>query len=358
MPDHILRAFGLQPHNYLVEPFGSGLINYTFKVTGEGKIYLLQRINTTVFKNPQLIDDNIAAIRQYLQQVAPDYLFVAPVVSAGGKTLITAGDQYFRLYPFVQNSHTVNFITEAKQAYQAAKQFGRFTRLLNGMDAAELKYTLPDFHNLTLRMEQFDQALINADKTRLALAAREIKAVKDQFAIADVYKEIVTYNSLPLRVIHHDTKINNVLLDETDQGICVIDLDTVMPGYYISDLGDMMRTYLSEANEEERDLNKISIREEVFAQIYAGYMSQMGDVLTDAERALFLYSGRFMIYMQAIRFLTDFLNGDIYYPTTYVNHNLVRAQNQLALLTKYIASEEKFKQIIREAEEETASPIN
>lgn len=358
MVDHILAAFGLQPQNYHVESFGSGLINYTYKVAGEGRQYILQRINTNVFTFPGYIDENLSFIGKYLQKSVPDYLFVAPMQSPAGKSLLKSGADYYRLYPFIEKSHTVDFISNAGQAFEAAAQFGKFSRLLNGVDATALKYTLPDFHNLNLRVEQFNKAVASADPARLSEAHNAISAIAAQMDIADVYAALVEKSTIPLRVIHHDTKINNVLLDENDKGICVIDLDTVMPGYYISDVGDMMRTYLSEANEEEQDLDKISIRKDVFTQIHAGYMSQMHDVLTDAERNLFIYSGKFMIYMQAIRFLTDFLNGDIYYHTTYPKHNLVRARNQLVLLEKYNASEDKFKQIIREAELQTARNTN
>ncbi|RZK70536.1 MAG: aminoglycoside phosphotransferase family protein, partial [Pedobacter sp.] len=150
------------------------------------------------------------------------------------------------------------------------------------------------------------------------------------------YRKILANKEIPLRVVHHDTKISNVLFDDKDEGLCVIDLDTVMPGYYFSDVGDMMRTYLSETTEEETDISKIQIRPEILKAIYDGYMEEMSSVLTDQEKELFYYSGKFMIYMQALRFLTDYLNDDCYYHTTYPQHNLDRARNQLVLLQRYI----------------------
>jgi hypothetical protein len=142
-----------------------------------------------------------------------------------------------------------------------------------------------------------------------------------------------------------------LLQAETGVGLCVIDLDTVMPGYFISDVGDMMRTYLSEAHEEEKDFSKITIREDVFAAIHKGYMEEMDQVLAFTEKQFFIYSGKFMIYMQAVRFIADFLNGDIYYKTSYAKHNLVRGLNQIDLLNKYIAKESKFEEIIKKINE-------
>jgi hypothetical protein len=154
---------------------------------------------------------------------------------------------------------------------------------------------------------------------------------------------------LPLRVIHHDTKIGNILFDQNKNGLCVIDLDTVMPGYFLSDTGDMLRTYLCSANEEETDLSKIRISEVNFYAVYGGYLSAMKPIFTEAEKSYFIYSGKYMIYMQALRFLADFLNGDIYYHATYPGQNLVRAQNQLTLLDAFISFEDKFQQFIDSA---------
>lgn len=341
---NILSAFGIDADRSAVVPFGSGLINGTWKVTVSDDAYILQRINTNIFKSPQAIADNLVSLQTYLTQAAPDYIFAAPLPTLSGDYLVIDDNQYYRLLPFIKNSHTVDVVSEPAQAFEAAKQFGKFSRLLNDFDADSLKYTLPDFHNLSLRVNQFKSALKNATADRLDKAAIEIKEIEKHEDIADIYRQLVEEKTIPLRVIHHDTKINNVLFDADDKGLGVIDLDTVMPGYFISDVGDMMRTYLSPANEEEKDLDKVFILEDNFAAIYKGYMAEMGEVLTSAEKDLFFYSGKFMIYMQAVRFLADYLNGDIYYHTTYAGQNLVRAQNQLSLLNKYIAAQTRLEE--------------
>jgi Ser/Thr protein kinase RdoA (MazF antagonist) len=339
---NVLSAFDIDADRSAVVPFGSGLINGTWKIPVGDDAYILQRINTNIFKSPQAIADNLVSLQTYLAQTAPDYIFAAPLPTLNGDYLVIDDSQYYRLLPFIKNSHTVDEVSVPAQAFEAAKQFGKFSRLLNDFDADSLKYTLPDFHNLTLRVNQFKSALKNAAADRLDKAAVEIKEIEKHEDIADVYRQLVEEKQIPLRVIHHDTKINNVLFDADDKGLGVIDLDTVMPGYFISDVGDMMRTYLSPANEEEKDLAKVYILEDNFAAIYNGYMAEMGDVLTSAEKDLFFYSGKFMIYMQAVRFLADYLNGDVYYHTTYPGQNLVRAQNQLSLLNKYISAKLKF----------------
>lgn len=337
----VLPQYGIPVDNTTITPFGSGLINHTWKVDSLHNSFILQRINKNVFKFTDRIDHNLSILNNHFRQTAPDYLFAGPSLTLDGKPSLAYGEDLYRLQPFVKNSHTIDYISHADQAYEAAKQFGKFTRLLNTLPANELQYSLPDFHNLSLRMEQFESAVENAQEERIILANAEIHEINCNQDIAFRYASLVKDQLIPLRIIHHDTKISNVLLDDNDHGLCVIDLDTVMPGYFISDVGDMMRTYLAEATEEEQDFSKIAVRREIFDAIYKGYFEEMGGELTAVEEELFSYSGRFMIYMQAVRFLTDFLNGDTYYPIKYPLHNLKRAGNQLTLLKRYMELEER-----------------
>ena len=351
MLNNILSHFGLNPPDYQIQAFGSGLINHTFKVSGKGEEYILQQINSDVFKFPEYIANNLALIQSYLNKLYPKYLFVGAIPSITGDFLVKSSPgKYYRLFPFVKGSQTINFISTAKEAFEAARQFGKFTYLLKDFDPLTLKYTLIDFHNLELRFDQFKSAYKDADPVRLAKASDEIKEAYNHINILQTYNQIITNSEIPVRAMHHDTKISNVLFDNKKDGLCVIDLDTVMPGYFLSDAGDMMRTYLSPANEEETDLSKIHIREDIFNAIYNGYMSEMGSVLTEKEKQYFIYSGELMIYMQAIRFLTDYLNYDIYYEPKYADHNLNRAKNQFKLLNEFILAENKFRELIANAE--------
>jgi Ser/Thr protein kinase RdoA (MazF antagonist) len=346
MFDKILPLYGIQPVESDVQLFGDGLINYTWKVTTKTNSYILQQVNQSVFKRPLDIDQNIARLKSYLSKTHPEYLFVSPLPALSGHSLIETSEGYFRLFPFVENSHALNVLNKKEEAYEGAKQFGRFSKLLNDFDVKQLHITLPDFHNLTLRFDQFAAAVENASAARKEKSEDLISFIMAHADIVTTYKNIAERNEIPQRVIHHDTKINNVLFDQQNKGICVIDLDTVMPGYFISDVGDIMRTYLSSANEEETDLTKINVRKDFFKAIYDGYMEEMGDVLTSAEKSYFIYAGKFLIYMQAIRFITDYLQNDIYYGAKYEDHNLDRTKNQVTLLTKYLAIEPELEEII------------
>jgi len=194
--------------------------------------------------------------------------------------------------------------------------------------------------------------LETATDEKLKQAAGEVEQARTYIDILRTYNQFTANSEIKLRVIHHDTKINNVLFDDKQNALCLVDLDTVMPGYYLSDVGDMMRTYLSPANEEEKDLDKIIIRTEFFRAIYKGYMSEMGTILTETEKQYFIFSGKMMIYMQGLRFLTDFLNNDIYYGAQYEGHNLIRAKNQFKLLEGYTDVEPLFKEIIAGVDKE------
>lgn len=329
----ILAAYGIVAEECTIQPFGSGLINTTWKVIHNDQSYILQRINHQVFKHPEVIADNIRYIGQYLRQHSPEYYFVQPVTTTDGKGLvITADGEYFRLQPFVHNSCSYDVVDNEELAYEAARQFGKFTRLLSDIDTKKIGFSLPDFHNLTLRYQQFEDALKNGNKTRIAASEDLIFRIRQYAYLTDTFEAIKQNPAFKIRIMHHDTKINNVLFDHNGNGICVIDLDTVMPGYFISDFGDMMRTYLSPANEEEKDYSKVKARASFFKAIVSGYLSEMKDELSPDEIHHLVYAGQFMVYMQAIRFLADYLNNDIYYGAKYEKQNYVRTGNQLALL--------------------------
>lgn len=335
----VLQAYGIDQANAGVKSFGTGLINHTWKITSGGREYILQKINDQVFKKPEWIDHNIRSIAAYLKEHSPGYLFVAPVSTIGGKTIVHetgAGGGYYRLYPFVNGSHSKDVVNNSVQAFEAAAQFGRFTRLLSGFDAGTLATTLPSFHDLSLRYKQFLHALENGNPQRIKEAESLIGFMKAESGIVLEYESILSNPAFKKRVTHHDTKISNVLFDEKDEAICVIDLDTVMPGYFISDLGDMMRTYLPTVSEEEKDFSKIQVRDDVYKSIVVGYYAEMEDELSPEETRYFFYAGKFMIYMQALRFLTDHLNNDSYYGAKYEGHNFVRAGNQATLLQRLI----------------------
>jgi hypothetical protein len=337
MLSSVIRAYLPEIEPYSLRPIGSGLIHHTWKVElPGGGAYILQEVNTAVFSDPLSIAENLDKIGRYLTTEAPDYLFPLPLRTADGAVFYRDElGKYFRIFPFVSGSRTYDVVSSPKQAFEASRQFGLFTRRLQGFDVGQLRETLPHFHDLVLRYDQFDRAVVAcADSARLRTSRGLIEFLVDQRELVDEFIALRNDAGFSLRVTHHDTKISNVLFDDRDRGLCVIDLDTVMPGYFISDVGDMIRTYVSPASEEEVDLSAVVVRREFYEAIYEGYMSEMVDVLSGAERGRFGYSGLFMVYMQALRFLTDHLNGDVYYGARYPGHNYNRAANQVRLLQK------------------------
>jgi Ser/Thr protein kinase RdoA (MazF antagonist) len=337
---NVLAVFGFDASLVAVKSLGEGLINHTYIVESENDSYVLQKINTTVFKNPVAIAHNIQLIARYLASNNPNYHFVAPIASVHGNQMEYIEEGYYRVFPYVKGSHAKTVVQNEEQAYEAGYQFGLFTNALNGLDANDLQITIPDFHNLTLRYAQFELALTSGNIDRVAASKNQIQFLKDHSWIADFFETIKANPNFKLRATHHDTKISNLLFDEHDKGICVIDLDTLMPGYFISDLGDMFRTYLCSVSEEETDFSKIVVRPTIYKAIVRGYLKGAGNMLSRDEADQIYYAGLFMIYMQALRFLTDYINDDVYYGAKYPLHNYNRALNQIKLLEDYINKKE------------------
>jgi Ser/Thr protein kinase RdoA (MazF antagonist) len=335
-----------------IQLHGSGLINSTWKIADDAGEYVLQKINDEVFKQPNDIAYNIEAIASWLNNYHPEYLFIAPVKTKSGDNMVhNPHEGYFRLFPFIKGSHTNDIANTPEQAFEAAKQFGLFTQVLKNFPVENLKITIPDFHNLIFRDDRFKHALKHGNPSRMREARETIDFLTAQDHIVSTYKKIISNREFKRRVTHHDTKISNVLFDKREKGICVIDLDTIMPGYFISDVGDMMRTYLSPVSEEEKNFKKIVIREDYFEAIARGYLQQMKEDLSPPEIQHFVYAGLFMIYMQALRFLTDYLENDKYYGASYDGHNYVRAKNQATLLARLLEKKQRLDQITAETSE-------
>ena len=347
MLDVILKAYSIDPDSAVIQPVSNGLINKTWKVTSGGSSFILQGINTNIFKEPLKLSENISNIALHLKEHHPDYLFAAPLLNNANATLTWSDNSAYRLMPFIENSQTIDRVVSTGQAYEASLQFGKFTTVLAGFDTAKLNIIIRDFHNLTLRYTQFESSIQYAKRPRVQRAAEVITKLRAFYPLVEDFEKITKSQLFHKRVTHHDTKISNVLFNEHYKGMCVIDLDTVMPGYFISDVGDMLRTYVSPATEEETDLESITIREPIFEAIVAGYFEYMHDQLNEFEKAHFLYSGLFLTYMQALRFITDYLNNDIYYGANHEYHNFDRACNQLTLLERMKETESRLQNIIK-----------
>jgi Ser/Thr protein kinase RdoA (MazF antagonist) len=315
-----------------------GLINNTFiVVTSQGE-FIVQAVNHQIFKDPKAIDDNINHISSYFKKRYPDYLFTHLVPTSNGATLVEWEGKYYRAFHKIEG-YALAALENEQQAYEAANQFGLFTSQLKGYNIGSLKITLPDFHNLLLRYQQFLNAIQNGNAARINESKEAIAFLQNQSKIATQYERFIGHKEVSLRVTHHDTKISNVLFKKEHNGlekaICVIDLDTVMPGYFISDIGDMCRTCLCAVSEEEANLDLIQVDAKKWEAIQKGYMNHMQTELSNFEHDHLFFGGTFMIYMQALRFLTDYLNNDTYYGAKYEGQNYVRALNQIRLLEVY-----------------------
>ncbi|MCM1450229.1 MAG: aminoglycoside phosphotransferase family protein [Clostridiales bacterium] len=338
----ILAAFGLD-HDCTVAPLGNGLINSTMLVTTPtGQRYVLQRINTNVFPNVEGLQDNIDRVTTHLRgklaergitDLERHCLRFLPNITTG-KSYFFDGKDYWRIMVYIADSVTYEAVTP-QLAEVAGRAFGDFEKMLADMSPLPVE-TIENFHNMEFRLKQFDDA-IKADTTgRLAEVKNLVDDMLTLVPLATTAERLFNEGKLPLRVCHCDTKVNNMLFDKEGNVLCVIDLDTVMPGYVLSDYGDFMRTAANNAPEDEPDLSKISINRDIYDAFTRGYLESAREFLTDTEVGLLPHGLFRFAYMQAVRFLTDYLNGDTYYKINYPDHNLVRAraQWQLALLAK------------------------
>ncbi|HSC36922.1 MAG TPA: phosphotransferase, partial [Chitinophagaceae bacterium] len=263
---------------------------------------------------------------------------IAALVPAtdGGDYAIDAEGHFWRATAFIPHSYAPALPTRGSEVYTAAHCFASFTNALNGLPASVLKPVLPGFHDLSLRYRQFEDTVKSAHINRLLKATHVISELRDRAALVDFYQHMLAHPAdYPVRIMHHDCKISNILFDRaTNAVICPVDLDTVMPGYYFSDLGDMIRSMACTEDENSTAWENIAVNKEYYDTIIGGYLAGMGSRLTAAEQKNIHKAGLMLSFMQCLRYVTDFLQDDVYYKTTYPEQNLNRALNQLILLEK------------------------
>ena len=334
--NYVLSKFITDTNSVEISPLANGLIHGSYIVSlNNTPAYILQQINNSVFKNPNLISNNLKLLSNHLNKIEEKPFFPLSINTLENDSYFIDQEKYYRLTPYVKDSHSINSCSTAEEAYEASFQFGKFTAAFKDFNPKDLHETIPQFHDLAFRWKQFNDALNQGNPLRIKYAKKEIDEIQNHYHIVEKFNNIKSDNSFLKRVTHHDTKISNVLFDNNNKGICVIDLDTVMSGYFISDLGDMFRTYLSSANEEEQDLERVEARKDFFNAIIEGYLENMNDQMTDQESENISFAGEFIIYMQALRFITDFINDDKYYGITYELNNFNRTRNQLKLLKEF-----------------------
>ena len=355
----IAKIFAIGGTIESVADFGSGHINDSYLVTchqGQSTArYLLQRINDLVFRKPVEVMENIARVTEHtatvlrnsgVGEVERRTLTVVP--TRGGRDCYnTPDDGYWRMYHYIEGTQTHEKAVTPHQAHQAAQAIGTLQNLLNSLSEPALHETIPHFHNTPLRYTQLDQAVRENPCNRLTQARQEVDFADENREFAGLLQDLQARGELPLRTVHNDAKISNVLFDrDTDQAICVVDLDTIMPGLALNDFGDMVRTMDTTAPEDEADLSRVEISLPLFEGLASGYVGAADPFLTPCEREQLVPSGQILTLEQGVRFLTDFLLGDPYYKTSRPNHNLDRCRNQFKLLRSLMVNESAMRRFV------------
>jgi hypothetical protein len=288
--------------------------------------------------------ENIALVNAHLSKSNyPDTILEAIRTKKGAWLYQDESQQFWRLFPYIKNSISYNQVETVTEATEAALTFGRYFYHLNTFDPKQLNETIPDFHNTSLRYQLLQQAVEEDKMNRKQTCLDLIKEIREHASLAQQLEQL----NLPVRLTHNDTKINNVLFDQhTHKGIAVIDLDTLMPGTLLTDFGDMVRTFTPTLSEESQEIEAVALRQDIFEGLCSGFLSLLGEVLLPIEKAHLLTGTKVIIYEQTVRFLTDYLQGDIYYSTQYKAQNLYRARNQWQLLQSLLQQEEALNNIL------------
>ena len=341
------------------EPCKIGHINETYTATydqGGTKVrYIHQKINQSVFKHPDEVMENLVRVTTHIRQrlaergereLTRKVLCVIPARDGKPYYLSPQGD-FWRSFVFVENTRTYEAVETPSQAYQAGKAFGNFQCLLSDLKGPRLHETIPDFHHARKRFDALAKAVENDHCNRAAAAKSEIQFALQNEKLVDVLLKAQASGKIPERISHNDTKFNNVMLDtDTGDHICVVDLDTVMPGLVLYDFGDMVRTTTSPTLEDEKDLSKVQMRMPMFEALARGYVEATQPFLTKAERSHLTFAGKLITFVIGMRFLTDFLQGDTYFRVHRAEHNLDRCRTQFRLVDSIAKQERKMQQYV------------
>lgn len=359
--DEALASFNIEGKAVSSERYGSGHINDTFLVVSElengTRRYILQRINHEIFKEPEGLMDNIEKVTAFISEeiertggdAKRETLHIVKTKD-GGNFYKDANGNYWRMYDFIEDTNSYDQVERPEDFYQSAYAFGSFQRLLADFDASTLAETIPDFHNTPLRFERFKEVLKQDKCGRAKEVKEEIDFFLNHEADMKICQESLEAGKIPLRVTHNDTKLNNILIDKkTGKGLCVIDLDTVMPGLAVFDFGDSIRFGANTAAEDEKDLSKVSLSLPLYEKYVKGYLEGCGGRLSDAEVKLMPYGAKDMTLECGMRFLTDYLEGDVYFRVSREGHNLDRARTQIALVKDMEAKWSEMERITEEA---------
>ncbi|MDR1623516.1 MAG: aminoglycoside phosphotransferase family protein [Tannerellaceae bacterium] len=353
---NILEQFELTDKAVSATPFGNGHINDTLKVItdkGEEK-YILQRINHHIFTNVVMLQNNIHRVTSHIRKKQEekgendiDRKVLTFLPAKDGKFYYFDGDSYWRVCLFIPRSKSYEEVTP-ELSYEAGKAFGNFQAMLADIPEDALGETIPNFHNMEFRLEQFHDAIKENAAGRLDEVTELVAEIEKRAKVMCIQEDLYREGKLKKRINHCDTKVNNVMFDEDGKVLCVIDLDTVMPGFVLSDIGDFIRTGANTGDEDDEDLSKVNVDMDIFRAYTRGYMETAKSFLTPLEISLLPYGGRLLTYMQTVRFLTDYINGDTYYKIHHPKHNLQRTKAQFKLLQSIEANMDKMNDFMKQ----------
>lgn len=342
MIEEIATQFEININIGEIRPLHIGFINESYVVENKdpkGESFFLQKINHNIFKDVAGLQNNIQIVTDHLRKKLTekaeqdiDRKVLKLIPAKDGKLYFkTDKGEFWRMYKNIQQTKSYDIINP-ELANKAGVTFGNFQAMLSDIDQDKLIETIPDFHNMEFRLNQFDEAVAANAVNRLELCQELVAEVEKRADDMCLPQRLYEVGKLVKRVNHCDTKVNNMLFDETDSPICIVDLDTVMPGFVLSDFGDFMRTAANNGKEDDSDLDRVSFNMEIFKAYTLGYLSSAQEFLTPLEIELLPFGAKLLTYMQFVRFLTDYINGDTYYRTEFADHNLQRSKAQLKLL--------------------------
>lgn len=328
-----------------IRPYGDGHINATYLVQTSIRRYILQRMNTSIFPDTAGLMRNIELVTTYLRELGHETLTLVPTYA--DDYYVEDDEGAWRMYAFIEQTMSYNLVTDENVFEAAGEAFGQFQNYLADFDASQLIEPISHFHDTPRRLETFKKAIEEDTQSRLDSAREEVDRYLAISHIAPLITDALADGSLPLRVTHNDTKLNNILMDSvTGKARAIIDLDTVMPGSMLYDFGDSIRFGASTALEDEKDLSKVHFSLPLFSAYTRGFVGAMLPSITEKELAMLPQGAQIMTFECGIRFLTDYLQGDTYFATKYPEHNLVRARTQLTLVEQMLEQEASMHEVV------------
>lgn len=339
--------------------FGPGHIHDTYRIITAGKEcddYILQRLNTNVFRDIPRLQENMERVTAHLRQkisaqpgsdLKRECLALIPAAGTGKSFIIDDTGNFWRMFIFISDHRSYERVDSYSRAFEGGRIIGQFQSMLADMPGEPLHETIPDFHNIARRLETFHRVIEKDPAGRVTSVIREIEEIVSREEEMKVIIRLGEEGRIPLRITHNDTKFNNILFDGNDRALLIIDLDTVMPGYAHYDFGDAIRTATNRADEDSEDLSSVSMDIEIYRAYAEGYLRAARETLNDTETEYLAFAPKLLTYTMAVRFLTDYIDGDNYYKIRYPQHNLQRNRVQIALLKDMEAQYETMVQIIK-----------